>query len=176
MRFLTVVMLIGVISGAEYGQVPQAADACDILAHLGEWNGKMVEARAIVAPGDFWLSGGDCKETAGIGAPTFRSLIALTDPDDRRFALHRVPFKRDVASWNMLVSSLYRADGEHKQVRVTAVGLLEVRPSLLQALADHKLNPSWDIPGFGVQGLAPAQILIKEVRDIAIEPRVSDKK
>jgi hypothetical protein len=139
---------------------------CEAIADLAHWNGVMVEIRGVVEGwGGYWLSGRDCKTALTFEGVTFENIIALTNPKtDPRLLIHKVDYVWDERSHENLRAAVDEAVYTRRVLRATVVGLLETRTPLT-ALARFRERVGYF--GFGDQAVGPAQILVKEVRDIS---------
>ncbi len=153
------VLVACLISSSLWAQRVVPVSLCDIFANLGRWDGQMVEVRGVIEPGSgYWLAGRDCSAATKVDNVSFANIIAMIDPKDfSDVAIHSVPYAWDQASRRSLYEAIYYARFRHERVRATIIGLYETQTPLREI-------------GFGAQGLAPAQILVREVKDIAAEP------
>ncbi len=172
---VSALLMIGVglfsFANAAFSAVAQnekIVSVCQILQNPKTFDGVEVQVFAEVQSGQgLWLAGGDCEYHVVIGKMRFTDLIALTDPQDIRVSLHRVPYVRDRASRDRLRSALRKAALSGLVVRAVFVGVFETR-NPLTTLVDPR-NPSMPF-GFGDQNVAPGQLLVREVRGVSVEP------
>ena len=139
-------------------QNPAKVGLCDLLANPARWNGVMLETRGVITLSHgAWLDGTKtCRRPFVLDGITFDSLIALTDPQDRGLALHRVPYSWDHADWNGIVTMSLQSKPGLEDIVATVVGVFETRDPL-SSLINLRL-PGGKF-GFGDQGIAPGQIL-----------------
>jgi hypothetical protein len=163
---------IGVLTALGLSTVIFAEDLpirsiCDVLHDPSKLNGKLIAVRGYEFSTDegVFLKG-NCKDSLETQGVTWPNLISLAYPGGS-FALHEVDFTvdRDAIA---AASDLVRRYKEPKRVWLTYVGLLETRePFNLQVYTDKsgKKRPA----GFGNGAVAPAQLLIKTVKDVVVE-------
>jgi hypothetical protein len=95
----------------------------------------------------------------------FWDAISVKRPTDL-LRVHDVTFRWNRGAFDRLTPAFLSADRERHVVKATFVGLLETRPDLEQ-LVGPKDQPL----GFGHLGAAPAQMLIKDIIDVAVEDK-----
>lgn len=154
------------------GQVVQSVDICELFKVPSRWNGEMVSVRAVIEPGfgegGPWLSGELCNAHVQVKGVTFANVIALRDPRSNSHRLHSVDFQWDEGSKEQLNAVLSPLDWDRQQLRVTVVGLYETWErigDLIQEGRPYLYN------GFGEQNSAPAQILVRNIKDTVVETK-----
>jgi hypothetical protein len=160
---------------ALFGQEVSRVAICDVFANIERWNGQMVEVQGIIeAWSGYWLAGRNCETRIRIGNVRYENLIALINPKGaEKISLHKVPYVWDLTSWNKFQEAIYYAGFYSERVRMTVVGLYETRTPR-DALVNSRFPDQYF--GFGDQGVAPAQILVREVKDIVREPDPAKQK
>ena len=131
----------------------------------------MVQIRGQMVTGGLPGIKGNCQTPITVAGVDFPDIIELTDPQDR-LALHKVDFHRDPASWNRLIPTWIRANHTSHRVEVVVEGMFETRLPI-ENLVDGRIHA---LRGFGDQARAPAQLLLKEVRDIKVIDQASSPK
>jgi hypothetical protein len=166
---LAAVLIMVLQSEPLFAQEPSRVGVCDLFADSARWNGRMVEVRGVVETwSGYWLAGRDCDTKVRVGSVNFDNLIAPTDPAlADRLALHKIAFTWDPASRNSLSEAAYYSTYLGQRLRATVVGLFETRTPK-EALVNPRFPDQYF--GFGDQGVAPAQIVVKDVKDIVREP------
>lgn len=142
---------------------------CELLANPQAYDGLMIEVSGMISTGGgLWLSDGKCRSHITVGDYVFADIVALTDPQDRQFRLHPATFEWNKQDQDNLrealgqLRSALRPDdrlnvhGRVVEIQGTVVGLFETRRPI-QRLVSRLGSPS----GFGDQGIAPAQLLVK---------------
>ena len=143
---------------------------CDLLRSTSRYNGEMVQVNGTISTGGgLWLSERPCDQPLIVGGHVFPDWIALADPDNRDLSLHRITFRWPEADRSELMRFLVpvggwpdprvmarNPHGSIRKLRGTVIGLFETR-SPLSRLINRFGGPS----GFGDQGEAPAQIIVK---------------
>jgi hypothetical protein len=163
LAFAVLLLCEGTSLAQEVSQIP----FCEAITDLARWNGAMVEIRGVVeGRRGYWLSGRDCKAALAFEGLTFENIMALTDPkSDARLLVHRVDYVWDERNRQRFGNAVDEAVYTGRILRATVVGLLETRTPLT-ALARFRERVGYF--GFGDQGVGPAQILVKEARDISL--------
>lgn len=174
MKFVGILALILQPIGA-FAQEPTQVGLCDLFTDIEHWNGRMIEVRGIVeAWSGYWLSGRDCETRIKIGNVKYDNLVALINPKGaEKFVLHKVPYVWNAASWDKFQEAIYYAGFYGERIRMTVIGLFETRTPI-EALVNSRFPDQYF--GFGDQGVAPAEILVKDVKDIVREPDPSKQK
>lgn len=151
------------ISVALKPPAPAALSVCALLKNPLAMNGKLVAVTGTLrAYQGWWLYEDQCSSRISVEGHTFENVIAVARPTDP-VRIHDVPFDTDEDSL-VSVTNAFGKDGTiHPRVSVTFVGLFETR-------ADLKLiSPVGSSRGFGHLGAAPAQLLLKECREVNVE-------
>jgi hypothetical protein len=151
-----------------YGAEPIQVDVCDLLATPLRYNGVMVKVTGVIETGGgLWLTA-KCQKHVIAKGQVFPDLIAFADPT-APWALHSVDFRWDEADRDRLRSLTFvplppgtrpSIHGVVIRMSGTVIGLFETRPP------DQMIDKFSQLAGFGDQGVAPAQILIKRTIDI----------
>lgn len=160
-------MLVSLADAPPRSSLPDSAGVCEVLANLSKFSNQLVTVRArLAADVDIWLTQDDCAPVIKVNGVEFQNLIAIVWPDDPiikgfdLFPLHR-------SSSKLLTEVLREVDREKEQVFVEVVGLLMTRDPPLYLV--HEKTGSRI--GFGHLGIAPAQIVVKEIKGLTKRPR-----
>lgn len=138
---------------------------CELLGNMQKWNGRLVEVRGRQRRGILYLWD-VCPTTITVKEHSFQNVIALTKPmpGHRWWTVRQIPFQIDDASWLRFINAGYQVPSG-KSLALTVVGLFETR------LDEQQLVRNDGVPmGFGDQNLAPAQLVVEEVRDLKFVP------
>lgn len=149
----------------DVGEKPMSVSICELLGNMQKWNGRLVEVRGRERRGILYLWD-VCPTTIAVKGHSFQNVIALAKPmpGHRWWTVHQIPFQIDDPSWLRFISASYQVPGG-RSLALTAVGLFETR------LDDEQLVRKDGVPmGFGDQNLAPAQLVVKEIRDLEFVP------
>jgi hypothetical protein len=145
-------------------------EICDILRDPVSFNGKEVAIRGVFRDTDegAWLVG-ECPVPLSTGGYVWNSHIYLISPRSK-FVLRSVEYSEDSAAFEVLASRLKdRKDPIRDKAIVTVFGKIETREDLEAQVyrdRDGRVRPA----GFGHMGGAPAQLVLKTVRDISVVP------
>lgn len=142
---------------------PFVVSTCDLLGDMPKWNGRLIQVHGDYRQGTLSLWA-DCPTRIIVKGHTFVNLIALADPAELRLAVHRVDFTRDDRSWRRFIEATYSASA-HESLKMTVVGVFETRAIKEQLVFDDGV-----LFGFGEQNLAPAQVLVREIKDLTLGP------
>ena len=178
LSIIAVILLQGsVLAGlAEPQQETEPISVCDVLRDPVKYNGKMIAVRGFLISTDegHWLNG-DCEEPLITNGYKWKSAIWPESPSSRS-ALHKVAFEEDFEAETAMYAVRNREmkDPRHDRLWVTYIGLLETRQSMdIEVFV--RPNGERQPVGFGHLGGAPAQILIKTVKDIVVEHLADSK-
>jgi hypothetical protein len=141
-----------------YGADPPVHTVCEVLDHLQDFSCRLVRLRArLVSDVDVWLTSDKCKKHVKIGGIQFNDLIALKWPNDPLIGC-KVPFVEDRASDEEIRRILSSYETRKAPVYIIVDGIIETRspPHALVSKAGSRI-------GFGHLGMAPAQIIVKDV-------------
>ena len=144
---------------------------CAVLRNPVRWNGKMIEvAGPIISPPEdsFWVMGVGCDGVLEIKGTKFPSGFVFEDPSNNRTHYHIVNFSWDRQSKDELDSFVREARRTKQRVIATVVGLFETLDPI-----DGLINNDAPVKyqGFGHMGGAPAQIIVRTVKNLRIEAR-----
>jgi hypothetical protein len=161
-------LLVAIPAAALCGQTVQSVDICTLFRDPARWNGVMIRVQGAIVSGAGeggpWLSGEQCSGQIEVKGEKFPNIIELADPRNN-VGLHAVNFQRDEAARDKFILLLEKIYGKREHLRATVIGLFETRTPLDDLIHErpHYFN------GFGDQGGAPAQILVKTMIDMAVE-------
>lgn len=145
-------------------------DICDVLRNPVSFNGKVVAIRGFFSDTDEgnWLMG-ECPVPLSTAGYVWKSHIFLIPPGSN-FVLHATEYSEDTAALKAFADKLKRRkDPIRDKVLVTVVGKIETRENLEMEVyrdRDGRVRPA----GFGHMNGAPAQLVLKTVRDVSIVP------
>jgi hypothetical protein len=138
---------------------PQVLSVCELLATPLAFNGKLVSVKgAIRTFQGLWLYDDQCPSKITVQGRSFDSLIAITYPNSI-LRIHDVPFDTDDDSM-ALMSKAFGPSALRPRVFATFIGVFETRDDLKLVSRNGRSL------GFGDQGEAPAQLLLKECREV----------
>jgi hypothetical protein len=167
MRRLAFLVMLGV--GGMYGgpAEPKALSVCEVLTNLSDYSGKIVTVSArIRLRGDVFLGAEDCRvviEQNGLRLEDFIAIAWPRSPIIQKEGI-AVPFSHDDDSFKRLEKALGSQENQGRAVYVIVEGLLETREPGQPLVV---MRPGGPMPtGFGHLGQAPAQLIIKTVREI----------
>ncbi len=152
-----------IVSPAEEHKV---LDVCEALSNLEKLDGHLVTIRG--ALGTFqgwWLEGEQCAEHVEVKGHVFVDTISIQESTSL-VRVHVPPFAASRKPFSELNEALHRLRDEREALRVTIVGILETRQPRAKLLGSRG-----QLLGFGHLGVAPAQLLLREVVDITIKSR-----
>ena len=136
-------------------------DVCMLLANPKAFQGKIVEVTGHVDRG---LWGRECRSHVVVRNHQFPDVIAVTPTTyDRRLRIHPVNFEDE----GKLAAEEYGSIAQHalrfnKDLECTLVGLFETLQPIDKLVHQDGATPI----GFGVQGHAPAQLVLKSVETV----------
>ena len=171
-----IINLIGVLAmtlcvgAAERQSSPLSV--CELIAHRNEYIGRMVSVRGTVKSGGHgdWLeASSDCQYKLITRGVVWRNIIVLAYPNNRS------PIQTDHANFDVDWQAVQDASRDTSRnpfnphidhVIMTYIGLFQTHQDL-----DQRVTPN--VPGalklgFGPGGEAPAQLLIKSLKDVVI--------
>jgi hypothetical protein len=142
---------------------PSVLSICALLMDPLTFNGKLVAVKGILRTYQgWWLYDDQCPSHITVEGLQFENTIAVIRPTDPA-RIHDVQFDTDEDS----LAGVRKAFGEdstiHPRVSATIVGVLETRAGL------KLVSPVGSPWGFGHLGAAPAQLLLKECREVTAE-------
>jgi hypothetical protein len=155
----------------------RTATVCEILSQPLQYDGKVVRIRSRQAGTDegLWLSGDECPGILATGQHIWPSEIWVQLPSSP-FHLHPIDFQFDAQSQRR-VEAKYReltARAPDRCIVWTYTGLFETRRNWSEARAVYA-NGTSKFVGFGHQGEAPGQIIIKSADDVSVVPNCDGK-
>jgi hypothetical protein len=163
------VLIIGAMPLHGLQPEPEVLSVCDILRDPVQYNGKIIAVRGFLVSTDegSWLHG-ECKEPLITNGYKWASMIWPESPTSG-FALHKAPFEEDVLAQREMWATRDREITDRRdRLWVTYIGLLETRPTMnLEVFV--RPNGQRQPVGFGHLGGAPAQLLVKTVKDVVVE-------
>ncbi len=145
---------------------PKPLSVCEILSHTERYSGKVVTVAArLRLRNDTGLAAEDCGTVIEVSGLRFDSYIAVDWPGQVIDGA-RVSFPKDESSVRRMNDAI-RSIGRNQYVRVVVQGLVVTRepPRSLVAMYRGRLTPV----GFGAASLAPAMIIIKDVKEAVVE-------
>lgn len=145
---------------------------CELFRNPAAWNGRMIRVRAAIRTWEGGetepsLSGSSCTTKIKIKGHEFLNEIHLQIPEDQKLRAHDVNFRWDDSSFGRFVLLLQEVDRKNQHICATVIGMFETRTPLPDLIQEKRPFPD---NGFGHLGWAPAQILVKTMRDMRIEP------
>ena len=170
MKLIVLALVFAALGHPLFGQQsePERVQICDAFKQRDRWIGKMVEIRGVLESwAGMWLTGRDCPDHVVVDQAKFANLIALTDPQLKVLTRLHVDFSWDAISRHKLSDVFYYARLLHERVTATVVGVFET-DTRREAMVSQ-FDPTRGM-AYGDQGVAPAQILVKEIKDIVREP------
>lgn len=173
---LAVVLMLAVSGPAEPDDKPLSV--CELLSKRLQYSGKMVVVRGEVKPGGhgpYLIASADCGVALVTKGVTWPNVVNLAYPDNRsKLVEYHADFEMD---WR----SVEKAESEEKRQRFNPETdrIFKTFSGLFETFSDLENRVTPELPnapkrGFGPLGLdAPAQLLIKNVRDVVVvrEPR-----
>lgn len=166
---VSVAITVIIVTAPSYGWAQQGTTdkeprvtVCELLANMQKWNGRLVEVEGTFRSGTLYIWD-SCPTAITVKGHTFQNVIALADPSVRGVAVHKIPFQRDEASWARFIEATYSEALSGNSLVVTVVGVFETRLDVEQLIRGDGLP--W---GFGEQNMAPAQLVVREVRDLKL--------
>lgn len=170
---VNVVLSVGIMCAQAAEKQTEQLSVCEVIAHRIEYNRKMVVVRGEVKAGghgSWLLASSDCQYKLITRGVEWEKLIFLDYPDNEsENETGHASFRVDLQAIQKAHEAVGRAgyNPETDRLIKTYIGLFVTYPDL-----DKRVNPG--IPGalklgFGPVGLeAPAQLLIKSVRDVVV--------
>ena len=151
---------------------------CQVLAAPQTFDGKLIRLRGAVTETDegSFLSGERlCPNIYKINGHRWPSLVARVDPEDPRH-LHDPHFAYDAKSeaGPSAKYALLRKTHPDRCVLWTEAGLFETRADWSRSRITYPDGSSKYV-GFGNDGIAPAQLLLKSVVDVEVDPKCRPK-
>ena len=146
---------------------------CQVLAGPQAFDGKMIRLRGVAAgtdEGGFLSATSQCSTVYKTGGYEWPRWVALTGPDNGQ-RLHKPSFVYDAQS-EKIPFGRYRLLQKRYPDRcllLTDAGLFETRADWSKSRAVYPDGSSKYI-GFGNDGVAPAQLLLKSVVDVEVDP------
>jgi hypothetical protein len=144
-----------------------AISVCTALADRIRLNGKIISVRGYEESTDegSWLKG-DCKTHVTADGHDWPDLIWLSI--SHRDTLDTIPFQTDVNALHRFgdITAKAARSGHKYRAWVTYEGMFETEGDL--QIGGDKVGPSFGV-GFGHLNGAPAQLVIKTVRDLKIQ-------
>lgn len=167
-QLMCVSLTVAAQQGASLGK--DRHTVCQALEDRVKLNHHMIELVGVVK-GDGFLETPGCTYMVTTNGYIWRNLIAIVRPsDDPRFPFNRADFRTDEGEVDKAFKeAIKNAQRLRKgyQLEVTYEGEL-VTDDLSWRVSNA--NGKWYIAGFGVQNLAPAQLLVKTVKRIVVIP------
>ncbi len=158
MRYLILFLAAGLLPPRCQAQRAAKTDICKVFEDPIRFKGTLIEVRGVVRNRDEPTVGNDlCPKRLVVNKITLRNEILLE------------PFGKpsisgaDKETFNELRADLQNLDPAAQQVFATFVGVLETRDSLSDLVRAHG-----EIFGYGHLSRAPAQLVLREVRDVSV--------
>jgi len=162
---------IGPVSGkcrkpAWSGPTPPVVSVCDALLNRAKYQGQMVSIRGLVVGTmeGAWLVGEDCGPFVAKGYPW--SAIIWLESGSSGYREERLPFAYDYAAAARVEKQVRKLTHGQRSVPliVTYAGLFESLSDLGEPVTVYP-NGYIRALGFGHDGVAPAQLLVKTMAD-----------
>lgn len=146
---------------------------CQVLADPQTFDGKLIRLRGVVVgtdEGGFLGAPLQCSKAYKTGDHVWPSWVALTGPGSRQ-RLHNPLFVYDPESEQVPFDKyrLLQKKYPDRCLLLTDAGLFETRADWSKSRAVYP-NGSSKYVGFGNDGVAPAQLLLKSVVDVEVDP------
>ena len=168
MRLTTPILILATMVIPAFCQEPEKVAICDAFRQPERWIGKMIEIRGIIEPmGSVFLTGRDCRDHVVFGQARFENFINLADPKDKRLTRLSVGYEWSPASWQALNYAIQYSRLYGERITATVIGMFET-DTRKEAMVS-KFDPTRGM-AYGDQGVAPIQILVKELKDIVRQP------
>lgn len=170
-REWSLLALLAAMGSSAFAQVNVAV--CDILVNLGHYSGKMVRVSARIEGGaGAWLAPpASCPLKIRVANHDFQNLIAIAWPDSPAVQLRgpKVAFDTDKVSSKSLEQALASPGSKTQDLYGEIEGLIVTRQPPL-ALIGRNGAPI----GFGHLGIAPAQIIVKQISNLRFRAKERD--
>jgi len=139
---------------------PQIHSVCELLADPLSFDGKLVAVKgSLRAYQGWWLYDDQCQSKFTVQGHSFENLITVTSPTDL-VRVHDVPFDTDDDSVALVAKAFGGNTSTQPRVLATFVGVFETREEL------NLVSRNGASRGFGHLGAAPAQLLLRECREV----------
>jgi hypothetical protein len=154
--------------GGPVGAGDQVLSVCEVLSSATRFDGKIIAVRGEqVATGEgAWLKAGSCKPLLAKGR-SWPSAIWLDMSQSRAESLgfDLTALSADLARINRLMERLH-FDKKRDRAILTYVGRIQIIPGIQSTVTNHETAGSM---GFGHLNWAPAEIVVKAVKDLFVE-------
>lgn len=158
-------------AGVRADEAVHQVAVCDVLRDPVRWNGKLIEVTGpIMTVQDYWVMGLGCEGAVKVKGVTFPSGFVLQHPFNKRLYSHAVDFDWDRQSKDELDFLAKEAMRTKQRVFATVVGIFETRDPIDGLI---NTNAPFKYQGFGHEGGAAGQIIVKTVKKMRIEEKDS---
>jgi hypothetical protein len=160
MKYTLILILISTVDGS--GQNTESV--CQVLATLETRSQKIVQLRDKYI-GDTFVGGQKCQGSVRVAGLEFENIIHLDWPGSPSVIARKleVPFGFDADSANTLEHAIGSWNRRSQDLYVTIEGLLVTKKPPLNLVVMR--NPPQRM-GFGPEGAAPAEIIVKRLVDV----------
>jgi len=165
--------------GITFGASPlEKVTVCDALANPLKYNGRMIllEGEIVATDEGAWLTANGCPTQFITGGHVWPNSISLQHPADKH-NLHKADFTYDYAAEKHFFAESDKLEKKNPGRRLLWVyeGLFETRTDWESALATDRSGAKQYV-GFGHLSEAPAQLIVKAIRELKLATDPTNKK
>lgn len=138
----------------------QATTVCELLKNPPAYRDQVVTVRGI-----YWYGLRErCREQLVTGDHTWPSAIDMVDADSPVSDGVAAHFKTDSMSWERLDQAVRKvaASGKKREIWITVTGMI-------RAPVSYRRRDGEIVGGYGHLGVFPAQLVVKEIGDVAVK-------
>ncbi|MEW5978839.1 MAG: hypothetical protein AB1898_23845 [Acidobacteriota bacterium] len=164
----TVCLVLGLFLLVRSARGAEILSVCHVFENLNRYQNKVIAVRSQVHRSSHgaWLWSKDCPGSAKMTFFGTTAMIHLALPEDEVDGFPRVKFAIKPEGFNQLEKIMAVAENRNVKVTATFEGLLRIVRVFKPV---GTLKSGYHANGFGHVGMFPAQLVIKDIKEVAIE-------